>query len=314
MSIKNLVGMRTLKTGIAVIISSYLGQTILVSNPFYAIMGTILTMQNTVKNSFTIGKNRIFGTIIGAMVGFVFASIARMIESRIGLQIDTPIYIGLAIICTIIACNALKLSASIVIALTVCFSILVGDSGSGAQLFTYATLRTIDTSIGISVSLLVNYYILQPNYLGSLTEEIEKVEFITTDIVKNILVHKDLDLEILNSELTRLNEIYQNYSADRKYTKNPVSSKKLKDVIDSCYFIYFHAKCIVKLEENPETTELNDVNRSKIVDFFADSNEKEIELVAPIHPIFEYHIHEMLNHLQFLMLSIDELTEHLENE
>jgi len=312
MSLKKLVGMRTLKTGIAVIISAYLGETILVSNPFYAVMGTILTMQNTVKNSFTIGKHRIFGTIIGAAIGFVFATLATLINSAYGLQFLMPIYLGIAIIVTIICCNALKLSGSIVIALTVCFSIIVGDADR--QLFSYALLRTIDTSIGIVVSLLVNYFILQPNYLGNLTDEIEKIEFIAIDFVKNILVHRDLDLENLNKELNRLNTIYQNYSADTKYTKNPVSSKKLKDAIEACHDIYFHAKCIMKLEEDPLATELNDENRSKIVEFFTDPIETEIKLMEPIHPIFEYHIQQMLTHLQFLILTVDDLTRHLENE
>ena len=40
--IKRYIGMRTLKTGIAVVLTLYLGQTFLISNVFYAVIGTIL--------------------------------------------------------------------------------------------------------------------------------------------------------------------------------------------------------------------------------------------------------------------------------
>jgi len=306
MLIKNLVGMRTAKTGIAVIISAYLGQTFLVTNPFYAVMGTIFAMQNTVKNSFTIGRNRILGTVLGAFIGFLFAIF------NLTHPLFHPLYIGLAIIFTIVCCNALKLSGSIMISLTVCVSIIVGDTDR--SLLAYAFFRTTDTSMGIIVSLLVNYFILQPNYLGDLTEEMEKIEAISIDFVKSILVHKNLNLDILNTELSRLDAVYKNYSADRKYNKNPVSSQKLKQAIEACHNIYFHAKCIVNLEEEEDFTDLNPENRLKIIEFFAEGNKNEIQLVEPIDPIFEYHIHEMLYQLKFLTNITEGLSEHLENE
>ena len=49
MDIKQHVGMRTLKTGIAVVITACLGNTFLVSNPFYAVIGTVFAMQNALK-------------------------------------------------------------------------------------------------------------------------------------------------------------------------------------------------------------------------------------------------------------------------
>jgi|GEM_PF-472880 len=312
MSIKNLVGMRTLKTGIAVTISAYLGRTFLVVNPFYAVIGTILAMQNTVKSSFTMGKNRIIGTVMGALNGFLFATVGSYLFPSF---VDHPIYIGLAIIFTIICCNALKLTGSILISLTICFSIIAGNSDPQfSSLLAYTFFRTTDTSIGIIVSLLVNYFILQPNYLGDLSEEIEKIEAITTDFVKNILVHKDLNIENLDIELGHLDAIYKNYSADRKFNKNPVSSQKLNRAIEASHDIYFHAKCIARLSEEADTTELNHENRLRIIDFFIKGNRTEIEMVKPINPIFEYHIHQMLNQLKVLTNIQEGLVEHLENE
>ncbi|MGL4374613.1 MAG: aromatic acid exporter family protein, partial [Turicibacter sp.] len=74
MQFKKSVGMRTIKTGMAVVLTLYVAKTALISNPFYAAIGTVFAMQNTVKSSFVAGKNRVLGTVIGAIVGFIFAS------------------------------------------------------------------------------------------------------------------------------------------------------------------------------------------------------------------------------------------------
>ena len=44
--------------------------------PFYACIAAVITMQSTVHDSFTTGKNRMIGTIIGAICGFIFALIS----------------------------------------------------------------------------------------------------------------------------------------------------------------------------------------------------------------------------------------------
>ena len=74
MIFKQWIGMRTLKTGLAVIITSCLSGTFLISNPFYAVIGTVFAMQNTVKSSFVAGKNRLLGTVLGAVIGYFFCA------------------------------------------------------------------------------------------------------------------------------------------------------------------------------------------------------------------------------------------------
>ena len=298
MDIKQHVGMRTLKTGIAVVITACLGNTFLISNPFYAVIGTVFAMQNTVKSSFVAGKNRFLGTVLGAIIGYLFALV----------HFDHPFYLGFAVIVTIICCNALKISSSIIIAATVCISILMGITADQNPLI-YSLLRTTDTSIGIIVGILVNYFIAQPNYLGRLTDEIEKIEQMTIELVKNILIHQDLNISPLNSELSRLNALYHNYCADTKFHKNPVSSKKLKKSIDACHDIYFHAKCIAKLEL--EQTEMTFDNKMEIIEFFNQGCQEKVKLREPIHPIFEYHIHKMLDQIYLLTSTVEDLTEHL---
>lgn len=295
--IKRYIGMRTLKTGIAVVLTLYLGQTFLISNVFYAVIGTIFALQNTMKSSLVAGKNRLFGTVMGAIIGFLFAQ----------LQLHSPLFIGLAVIMTIVCCNSFKISSSIIIASTVCVSILIGIQGQDPLI--YSILRTTDTSIGIIVGIFVNYVIAQPNYLGTLTKEIETIEDMTKNLVKNILIHQDLDVNCLHTELSRLNTIYQNYCADRRFDKNPVSLNQLKVTIEACHDIYFHAKCIACL--SVEETDLTIKNRLQIIDFFHHGCQGDVHLEQPIDSIFNYHIEKILEELRLLTVTVDALTDHL---
>lgn len=296
--LKRLVGMRTLKTGLAVVLTLYIGKTILVSNVFYAVIGTIFAMQNTVKNSFVAGKNRLFGTVLGAVVGYFFAL----------AHIQSPIYIGLAVVVTIVCCNALKINTSIIIAATVCVSILIGIQDHDP--LSYSILRTTDTSIGIIVGILVNYFVAQPNYLSRLTAEIEKIELITTDLVKNILIHQDLNMATLKSELNKLNAVHHNYCADSQFDKNPVSLKQLGIAIEACHDIYFHVKCIACL--SIEETELTVENKLEVIQFFNEGCHLCVHLSEPIDPIFKYHIDKILDELRLLTATLDSLTSHLQ--
>lgn len=297
LNFKQLVGMRTLKTSLAVVITLYIGQTFLVSHVFYAVIGTIFAMQNTVKDSFVAGKNRLLGTVLGAGVGYIFAL----------THFHHPIYIGLAVIVTIICCNALKISTSIMIAATVCVSILLGIQDQDPLMYSF--LRTTDTSIGILVGIFVNYFVAQPNYLSQLTTEIEKVELITTDLLKNILIHQDLNMDTLKSELNNLNVVYHNYCADTQFDKNPVSLQQLNTAIESCHDIYFHAKCIASL--SIEETDLTVENKLKIVNFFNEGCHCDVHLEEPIDSIFKYHIDRILEEMRMLTTTVDSLTHHL---
>ena len=64
MDIKQHVGMRTLKTGIAVVITACLGNTFLISNPFYAVIGTVFQIKPLLKGNEE-GKIVTFGKVRG---------------------------------------------------------------------------------------------------------------------------------------------------------------------------------------------------------------------------------------------------------
>ena len=68
-------GMRNIKTGIGVMICVLIGYIHIIDNIFFAATACIVCMQTTVKSSLTVGLNRLKGTLVGGLIGFLFVLI-----------------------------------------------------------------------------------------------------------------------------------------------------------------------------------------------------------------------------------------------
>jgi len=295
MDLKHLVGMRILKTGIAVMISAALGMTPLIVSPFFTIVSTVLAMQNTVKNSLDTGKTRILGTILGASLGFIFATIYVYLPVPSYAQ---PLLLGLAIMISISLGNRFNLGAGLGITMTVLVSIIVGEEAGDLDLMAATIYRTTDTIIGIVVSFGVNYFIKPPNYFGDLLEEIGQIEAITLGALRSVLIQQPFKLDDLQKEIARLDKTYTQISADRKFHKNPVPASQVKAAVDACHEIYFHVKSIAKLEkENPSMTLIDERDAIEIYRVFY--MEQDIDL-EDVDSIFEYHLYQVLSQIKVL--------------
>lgn len=144
------VGMRNIKTAIAVVISVLISKSLKMEYPFYAAIASIISLQNSVENSFKAGRNRMLGTMIGALVGFICASISP----------ENPILVGLGIVCVIYLCNLLNWKESASIAGVVFCAIMLNLKGNSPIL--YSINRILDTFVGITVAITVNYFIAPP--------------------------------------------------------------------------------------------------------------------------------------------------------
>ncbi|MGL4771995.1 MAG: FUSC family protein [Clostridium sp.] len=155
------VGLRTIKTSIAVFICLVL----LPNEPFFACLTSVFCIQDTVENSFKMGKNRGFGTLLGAGIGLVvmlfFKFLTKDISSQILSKLIIYICIALGIIIVIYLNNLLlKLPGAINVA---CIAFLgVTTTHAFGDPFFYAINRTFETLCGIIIGILVNKTIHPP--------------------------------------------------------------------------------------------------------------------------------------------------------
>lgn len=145
------IGMRTIKTALAVTITLIICAALKIENPFFAVIAAIIVMEPSVSESLNSAKSRMFGTVLGAIFAMAYSFIFP----------SHPILLGLGIITLIYISNLLKIQNSIKISTIIFVSILLNYEETGRV--SYAIARTIDTFIGISVGTLINYYVRPPN-------------------------------------------------------------------------------------------------------------------------------------------------------
>jgi uncharacterized membrane protein YgaE (UPF0421/DUF939 family) len=153
--LKNLVGARGYKTGIAVITGVLISKWLNLEFPFFVVIASIISMERTIPNSFKAGENRMIGTIIGALAGLAFSLIKP----------GDAFLCGLGILAVIYLCNLLGRNKAIPIAGIVFSSIMLTLKGRNPWLYSFN--RALDTFVGIGIAIAVNTLVLPPKQQGS---------------------------------------------------------------------------------------------------------------------------------------------------
>ncbi|WP_017470779.1 FUSC family protein [Amphibacillus jilinensis] len=156
--LQSFIGSRIIKTGLAVFITS----TICLSfnlPAVFAVITSIVTIEPTVSHSIKKGLTRFPASAIGSFYAVTFISLFG----------QSPITYSGAAILTIVTCSKLKLYDGLLVAtLTSVAMVQVIE----ADFFIAFLSRLGTTSIGITVSTLVNFFVLPPNYLKQIDSAI----------------------------------------------------------------------------------------------------------------------------------------------
>ncbi|MDR2132166.1 MAG: aromatic acid exporter family protein [Clostridiales Family XIII bacterium] len=158
-----MVGMRTLKTALSVLIcmaayhlAAPLGHTT-DFDAFLACTAAVICMQDSLEKSFKSGRNRMAGTGIGALLGMIFLYIDMFFSNEYLVLAMT----ALGVVVLITVCNLLRLSEAIVIACVVFLIIALGQTVTGP--FVSSVQRLLDTAVGVGIAIAVNHLVKKPN-------------------------------------------------------------------------------------------------------------------------------------------------------
>ena len=278
------LGMRNIKTGLAVmvciIVSKYM-----VENPMYSAVACIISMQDTVKGSFKAGFNRIKGTIIGGIVGYL----------SVLINPGNPIFCGLGAMLTIYLCNLLKLNNAITVASVTFVSIHMGIIVSDPA--RYSIFRVIDTSIGVLVAIVINYLIARPDYLTMLNNEFIKLEKISKDFVKTKIINKEnINISKFERDVKKLDTIYKKLEDELDYTRDEVDLENIKQNVSVCKEIYYHMQSIELLEKKLFLNQENYDNLKKLYK----SENIGWEIDEEESPVFNYHLSKIIDEINIL--------------
>lgn len=275
------IGMRTIKTGIAVYICTLLARY-LVKNPMFAGVGCVVSIQDTVKGSLKLGFNRIGGTIIGGLAGFLCVLIKP----------GDPILAGIGTMVTIYSCTLLKINSGIIVSSVTFLSIHLGIITSNPA--NYSIQRVIDTSVGVVIGVIINYLLARPDYINVTYKSLKNANDITEECIKYGLINNgNFDREKLRRKINKLDTIYPKLVGEIKYNKKQVDIESIENEILLYKSINHHIKSIQLLEEE---LFINNDNYSKIKEMY-DIDTLSLTLDNEKSPVFNYHLSKILSEI-----------------
>ncbi len=161
MKVNNLppIGMRNIKTALSVfvcvVVFGLMGPDF---NPLFASIAAVISMGSSIEDSVETGWNRILGTLLGGLVGFLGIFICNLIPFA---QIYI-ILIPIGVIGIIYLFNHSHRSGAIVIGCVMYISVMITypqELGS----YLIAIIRLLETGFGIIVAILINGLIKVPD-------------------------------------------------------------------------------------------------------------------------------------------------------
>ena len=278
------IGMRTVKTGIAVSICTLLAQY-LVQNPMFAGVGCVASVQDTVKGSLKLGFNRVKGTMMGGLVGFLCVLIKP----------GDPILCGLGIMATIYGCTMLGINSGIIVSSVTFLSIHLGIIESNPAY--YSIHRVLDTSVGVVIGVIINYVLARPDYLELTDKSLNNARKITRECVKSGIINNGFFFFFkLRKKINKLDTIYPKLVDEMKYTKNQVDIDIIENQISLYKSINHNIKSIQLLDEEICISYDNYLKIKEIYDFdtfdWKIDNEKS--------PVLNYHLSKILEELNVI--------------
>lgn len=147
---KKYIGMRNIKTALAVVISVFIANTFHLESPFFVATGALISMETTVRKGIKVGVYRVLGTVIGGCIGVIMFLID---PGNLIL-----LFIGIVILISLL--NLLNWHDCISMACVVFCVIMI--TMTTEDIVHYAFQRTFDTIVGIVISIIINYLISPP--------------------------------------------------------------------------------------------------------------------------------------------------------
>lgn len=291
------IGMRTIKTALAVSLAIFISQLLNLKSPLFVGIAAIISMKSSVSESLTAGKSRMLGTIFGAMVAIVFSYITPTNVLSIGIGIIIIIYV-----CNLLGwTNAIQLSSMV-------FLVIVLNYDEGSRL-NYAIYRAADTLIGLIIGTLINYLVVPPDtyYEKLLKDSIIHMHYQIKKDLEDFFWNKEkISLENLQAFLNTTKEEYKILNKEIKLKikkSNSINSFKanLERTINSIETIYNHLAVVFNMDSIPSLDENNKKSLEKI---FEKELFEEEKTNSNEHVVYNYHVNKILEELETLDLII----------
>ncbi|GEN57075.1 UPF0421 protein [Halolactibacillus alkaliphilus] len=194
--IETLIGRRVIKTALSVFFTALICQALNIPAVF-AVMTAIVTVEPTAQDSFKKGLVRLPASAIGSFYAATFFHFFHI----------SPLSYALAALFTIVTCYRLKLFDGLLVATLTSVAMVYVIDGRPIDAF---FVRLLTTTIGLSVSTIVNFIILPPNYLKQITSEMDDVLYLAgIDLGYFAVSLQKRELDLIQAQTRKVFDTFQ---------------------------------------------------------------------------------------------------------
>ncbi len=214
---KYYIGLRTIKTGIAVALAVLFAQMHNAELPMFAAIGAILGMNKTLYETRDTFRAQMVGILIGSILGCL---LLLLYPNR------NPVVIGLGVIVLIYLCNLIGAQFAVTMA-CIAFSCVLLVTGGDPLL--YFIWRLIDTLAGILIALIVNALIKPYNNYSAVIARLRAVQ---SDILPHV---ETCVIRGIYPDISPLNKTMQALRVELAVFQQPVLFHKKRHALDKAY-------------------------------------------------------------------------------
>ena len=271
------VGMRNIKTAIAVSLSVAISRFFNMEYPFYTAIAAIISMQTTVGESFKVGRNRMLGTMLGAIVGVIFYFIHP----------SSVIIMGIGIMVVIYMCNLLGWNKSVSIA-GIVFCVIMTNLDGRDPVF-YALNRIFDTFIGIIIAVLVNYFVKPIDDYNNIEDKLTKIRCELNELVNDAIV-RELNIDLENIE-AYIKSVKKDIDDIHMNNKNEEEIKRFKSTIEKHNIACRHLRVIDDMDRKYT---LNNINYMELVGRYGRFERMKYQKNKENDAVYNYHLRKII--------------------
>lgn len=285
------IGLRTIKTSISVMITMIIIMLIGRDTYFFACTAAVISMQASIYESYKVGRDRVIGTIIGAIIGIFLAT----------LQPANILLVGIGIIAVIYLCDTFKYNASINIACIVFIAIMVNLKDTTP--FQYGINRVFETSLGIVVTVVVNYIIAKNESTTKVKKHYYKLKNEINEVFKSVILDQNnKNYDNLRTHINQFQILINSLEIDCNHISHNEFSNEIESIrnkIELFKEVNIHIKAVnyIKYESN-----FNEQNKEKLYKNFPDIIIKDVydhsELDQEKFIVYNYHISRIIDIMQ----------------
>lgn len=282
------IGMRNIKTAVSVFLCVLISRLLKMEYPFYAAIASVISTSSSVTDSYIAGRNRMFGTLVGAMIALLCSLISPGNVFLCGIGIVIVIYI----------CNMLNWNKSVSIACIV-FCVIMTNL-NGRDPFEYSFNRILDTLLGIVIAVAVNYILVPPKYVDKIIHQCNTViDHLFIIFGKNTIYNEEINLKEYSDKIKKLENYIATYSKEIKFSKEiEIKIDYIKNMINQFNRAYYSLNILNSLKHSKN---LNKDNAAKVESIFNKKIPSHEGTYTDEIIVYNYHVGELLDILESLI-------------